>query len=435
MKTKLFLVLLSATITVRAQQAPDSLSKQQELTIDAQLFTRGELRNGGFSSVDEDEPGHAGFVLSRTRLSIDYRKPGLQAHVTAQHSGVWGQAGKGAFNLYEAWAQLSLPVGLFAKVGRQELAYDDERIMGRNDWAVAALSHDVLKFGYEGHGHKLHGILAFNQNAENTNGGTFYQNGAYPHKTMHAAWYHYDFPRFPLGVSLLWMNIGMQGGDDESNAKTQYQNIVGSFLKLHPRWWNVELSYYKQGGHDEYGVKINAWMASAKVQYTPTRHYGFTAGFDYLSGDKEFPVPGKGTLGLIRHEQVKGFNPIYGSHHQFYGAMDFFYVSTYVNGFTPGLQNFYVGGHCQPLQGLSLKSTYHFLSMATHLKEMDMTLGHELEFSASYALSKDASISAGYSYMWGTETMVRLKRSSENRNLRWAWLTLTISPRLFTTRW
>jgi len=409
--------------------------KENQLSIDAQIMARGELRSGGLPTDAEDNVvGRAGFVLSRTRLVVDYQRPGIELKVSAQHSGVWGQSGKGSFNLYEAWAKLASRQGLFAQVGRQELSYDDQRIIGSNDWAVAALSHDVLKLGYEGHGHKAHAILAYNQNAENTNGGSFYQNGAYPYKTMHTLWYHYDVPKFPLGASLLFMNIGMQQ-EETSDNETCYQQVLGGFIKFMPKPWTVEASYYRQMGHNEYDQKIKAWMASAKVMYEPSPTYGFVGGFDYLSGDKYFAVPKPGSMGLTRHDVISGFNPVYGSHHKFYGAMDFFYVSTYVNGFSPGLQNAFVGGYYSPLKGLRLDASYHYLATSTKLSGIDMTLGHEIELSASYQLMDDCKVSVGYSFMTGTETMERLKRAADERNLRWAWLTLSLSPRIFTTRW
>jgi hypothetical protein len=140
-------------------------------------------------------------------------------------------------------------------------------------------------------------------------------------------------------------------------------------------------------------------------------------------------------MGLTRHDVISGFNPVYGSHHKFYGAMDFFYVSTYVNGFSPGLQNAFIGGYYSPLKGLHLDASYHYLATSTKLSGIDMTLGHEIELSASYQLMDDCKVSVGYSFMTGTETMERLKRAADERNLRWAWLTLSLSPRIFTTRW
>ena len=115
--------------------------------------------------------------------------------------------------------------------------------------------------------------------------------------------------------------------------------------------------------------------------------------------------------------------------------MDFFYVTTYVNGFTPGLQNLYFGGHVQPLKGLKLSASYHYLATAVSLNDLNKTLGHELEFEASYRIMKDVNLSLGFSYMTGTETMERLKRASNDGSLRWGWVSLNITPRIFNTKW
>ena len=412
--------------------APET--KDNVLKVDLSLFTHGETRNGGMPEGATESKTN--FIMGRERLVIDFERPGLETKLNIQHSGVWGQSGKGAFNVYEAWAKMNAKNGLFAQIGRLALAYDDERIIGTNDWAMAALSHDALRVGYEGHGHKAHLIFAYNQNAENVNnGGSYYINGAQPYKSLQTAWYHYDIPKFPLGASLLFMNIGMQGGEKDVNEHTEHQQLLGGFIQFTPKHWAVEGSYYHQFGKSEEGIKIDAWMASAKVKYIPSNKYDFQVGFDYLSGDELFAVPAKGTIGMTQHKVIKGFNPIYGSHHKFYGAMDFFYVSTYVNGFTPGLQNTYFGASYKPIKGLTLQASYHYLAMATKLIDIDKTLGHELEAQGSYIFTKDIRLSAGFSYMTGTKNMEKLRRASSDGRLRWGWISLNISPRIFTTKW
>ena len=90
-------------------------------------------------------------------------------------------------------------------------------------------------------------------------------------------------------------------------------------------------------------------------------------------------------MGLAHHDKIKGFNSIFGSHHKFYGAMDFFYVSTYVGGFTPGLQNAYAGTRWSPIPSIAVDASYHFLSVATKVHNMSRALGHEVELSASWS--------------------------------------------------
>lgn len=440
------LTLMAALVVPVYGQTSDSIpAKQNQLDIDLQFMARGESRYGGlpatewddvFGLEDEDKVARVNFLQGRTRLDIDYKRDWLEARFTPQHSGVWGQAGKGAFNLYETWVKLTARNGLFAQVGRVALNYDDERIIGSDNWAMASQSHDVVRLGYEGHGHKAHAIVAYNQNADFINsGGSYYTNGSQPYKTMQTLWYHYDFPKIPLGASLLFMNVGMQSEWEEKLNTTWFQHLLGGYARFRPKRWNIEASYYHQFGRNEYHMKIDAWMASAKATFMPSDKYGFTAGYDYLSGDEYFAVPAEGTIGMAQHKVLKGFSTVYGSHHQFYGAMDFFYVSTYFNGFTPGLQNAYVGAFCQPLKGLNLNASYHYLAMATTLTDMNRTLGHEWEFQASYAIARDVSLSAGVSVMRGGETMERLKRSGNENYLRWGWLSLNVNPRIFSIKW
>ncbi|MBR1803750.1 MAG: MtrB/PioB family outer membrane beta-barrel protein [Muribaculaceae bacterium] len=427
---------LAALLTVPTWgQVPDDEHPNQ-LTIDASIMARGELRFGGLRDEGGIKDDDARFILERTRLGIDYARKWLEVRISAQHSGVWGQQGKGSINLYETWAKLTARNGLFAQVGRQELNYDDERILGRNDWAMAANTHDALRLGYEGHGHKVHVIGAYNQKSESTNGGTTYTttSGAYPHKSLLAAWYHFDFPRWPLGVSVTFMNVGMQSPFDE-NPTTQFQQLLGGYVTFKPHRWSIEASYYRQMGKDEFKTPISAWMAALKANYTPHEQWRITAGYDYLSGDNNPVVPMPGTIGLARHTKVQGFSTVYGSHHKFYGAMDFFYLSAFYGGYTPGLQNFYIGARYAPIKPLTLDASYHYLATASKVSEADRSLGNELEFSVSYAIMKEVKLSAGYSYMNGTSTLQRLQRSEGKSRLHWAWLMLTVNPRIFSIKW
>ena len=438
-------ILLSATLTMVtsaswAQEEKED-EKTNQLTIDANLMSRGEFRKGGFPvTTDEKMEDNSAFISNRVRLLVGYERDNLAVKVTAQHSGVWGAEGGGKFNIYEAWAHLKAKNGLFARIGRQELVYDDERILGNNDWVMAALYHDALKGGYENHGHKLHAVVAYNQNSKNVNGGTFYQNGSQVYKTMQTVWYHYDVPKFPLGVSVLFMNIGMQTGN-EKDYQTTYQQLLGGYVTYKPRNLTLEAAYYHQMGKAslDYSttgdLPINAWMAAAKATYNLNSQLTAYAGYDYLSGDKQFVVPRKDQMGLPRHTKMSAFTTTFGSTHKFYGAMDFFYVSAYYGTFSPGLQNLFAGAIYKPVKGLTLDGSYHYLATSSQLSELNKTLGHEIELRASYQLMKDVKISLGYSFMKGTDTLEQLKRSSEDKILRWGWLMLNVSPRILNSKW
>ena len=409
-------------------QTNDS-AKVNKLSFGIDFMTHGEMMRGGLPIDLDDEPDdNSSFLLGRFRLIVDYERPGLQAHAVVQNKSVWGTHGSQTLNLYEGWAKMT------AKC----------RIIGPNDFAMASLSHDILRVGYEGYGHQVHAILAYNQSEDNVYSSTYYDNGDKPYKTMQTVWYHYDVPKFPLGVSLLFMNVGLQAGvkgSEENKPSTEYQQMYGGYLNYHHKKLTVEGSYYKQVGKsvDARARKardMDAWMASGKVTVNPNDYYGFTLGYDYLSGDDKVIVPSPGDigLGLIYHETNKGFCPLFASRNKFYGIMDYFYQSAYINGFTPGLQNAFIGAFGKPTRKMDLSATYHYLAVATEIDNLNRTLGHSIDLQAGYQFTKDISLNIGYTLMFSTETMYWLKQGNDSKCAQWGWFSLNISPSLFSTK-
>lgn len=438
------IVLLATSQCLFAQT---DTAKVNTLNVGLNFLTHGEICAGGLPRTDNGTTppdDRSQFLLGRARINVDYERPGLQAHAVIQNKAVWGTSGNTALKLYEGWVKMTSRNGLFAQLGRVALSYDDERIIGPNDFAMAALSHDVLRAGYEGHGHQLHAIFAYNQNAENIYNNTYYDSdaGAQYYKTMQTVWYHYDVPNFPLGASLLFMNVGLQAGEQGSELRppsTEYQQMWGGYVNFHPEHLTIEASYYRQTGNLVNNIReylpIKAWMASVQASYKPSDRYGVKAGYDYLSGDDYMPVTYGGTFGMVHHDMLKGFAPLFGSRSKFYGILDYFYESAYINGFTPGLQNAFVGGFGNPTDKLKCSLDYHYLAVATDLEDLNRTLGHSIDLQATYEFTKDFSLTAGYTFMIGTETMNRLKQGNSSKHARWGWFSLVISPSIFTTKW
>ena len=441
-KSVLLLLMLVVCVSVDARKkrevtfAPDSTSKNI-FTLSGDFLFRGEYRDGGVAQDDEAKD-YAAFLLTRVMLKLEYEHKWFSMRVTPRFSGIWGQGNNGTFSLFEGWVQAKSSKGLFAKIGRQELSYDDERIIGSDDWTMMASSHDVVKLGYDGPCHKVHAIVGFNQNptAADFKGGTTYIDGSQPYKTVQVLWYHYQPRKIPFGVSALFMNVGMQSALEEG-PRNYYQQLTGGFMGYHGNFFEAELSGYYQFGRDEHSIPISAWMASCKFTGTPTKYFKIIAGYDYLSGDKNFAVPQHGAIGLTRHTINRGFSPLFGSHHEFYGAMDFFYIQNYIGGFSPGLQNAYISLNAFPIEDLRLTANYHYMATGTEMSShnLKMTLGHEIEVEAAWKFASFGSLSAGYTYMNGTETMNRLRRGNGDNHLHWVWLSLRFYPRFLNIGW
>lgn len=318
--------LLSVALFAQAEETQNT--KENTFSMKVQIRPRAEYRNGVLFPRPKDAES-TGFINNRARLSLGYERDRLSIGLSAQHVGVWGQDPQidknGRFILNEAWAKLDFGSGFFAKLGRQSLVYDDERIMGALDWNVAGRYHDALKLGYENTNNQLHLILAFNQNDEKTIGGTYYAPGAQPYKTMQTLWYKHLFDK-SFNASFLFMNLGMEGGDAEKqNSDTKYLQTLGTNLIYTPSNWTIGGTIYYQFGKTKSGRDVSAFLWAVNAAYQIDPQWKIGVGSDYLSGSDG--ADGK----------YKAFDPLYGTHHKFYGAMDYFYASSFVNGLNPGL--------------------------------------------------------------------------------------------------
>jgi hypothetical protein len=155
-----------------------------QFTLSGQLRTRTEVRNGlGNLVLKGSKP--AVFTSQRTRLNFGYKWDRLTFGVAVQDVRVWGQdassisnADGNRFMLHEGWADLTLfnsadttirakGIDLMSlKVGRQELIYDDVRLIGNLDWLQQARRHDMALLKTVHKGWQIDIGYAFNQNTD-----------------------------------------------------------------------------------------------------------------------------------------------------------------------------------------------------------------------------------------------------------------------------
>ena len=159
-------------------------SARSQFTLTGQLRTRTEIRNGLGNLVIKGSKA-AAFTSQRTRLAFGYKWDRLTVGVSVQDVRVWGQdassvsnADGNRFMLHEAWADLvlankadtSIKFKLFdlmsLKIGRQELSYDDQRLIGNLDWLQQARRHDMALLKTVHKGWQVDIGYAFNQNTD-----------------------------------------------------------------------------------------------------------------------------------------------------------------------------------------------------------------------------------------------------------------------------
>lgn len=406
-------LLLTAALALSAAVC----AQNNVLSIDAQLRTRGEHDNGAHTPRSEGTQA-ANFISERARLSFNYNRQDLQLKASIQHTGLWGQDGMNTSNeratVNEAWAKMKFGNHFFAQLGRMQLAYDDERILGASDWNNNGNWHDALRLGYSDFHNSLHIILAMNQD-DTSNRGDYY-NGPMPYKNMQALWYHYQAFRVPFSVSLMALNIGYERGT-ENHGRTNYLQTYGTDINFRPQSWNIHAAFYYQMGKTSLR-KVQAWLASGSIGYSFAPELGLSVGYDLMSGND------------YNKNEWTAFDALYGTHHKFFGTMDYFGSTL-----SCGLQDLNASLTSKLSHKVKLKVDYHYLMTDKQLNTLGKSLGHEIDAQVTANIMKDVTLTAGYSTMLGTVTMDYVKGGSHDQWQDWAWLQLNINPRLFSSKW
>lgn len=401
-----------------------------EVTIEAQMRDRAEMRHGqGTLRYHEDSP--VCFVNQRSRIGINWERNDLEAKVAVQHVGVWGDepltgiSKKGNLGCSEAWAKyIFKDTGsstTYVQLGRQVLSYDDERLLGANDWSATGCSHDAMKLAYESNYHKLQMVVGMNQNEERATN-DFY-DGTAGYKNMQMLWYRNECLA-DMDASLLLLNIGMESGS-ENRHSTKYMQTMGVFMDYHPSKlpYSVTASFYYQRGENRYGLDVNAFMASVNGKYAVSNGVRLGVGADYISGTSK------------TDKVYKTFNLLYGTHHSFYGAMDYF---DNVKMPLAGLVDVNANAEMKIGKNVSLDAEYHYFRLAEVFNykgtgsQPRRSLGHEVDFSANWQVRKYLTLQAGYSVMFPLRTMGLVKATGNTGAWQhWGWLTFNLNPTIF----
>jgi hypothetical protein len=421
-----------------------------QLSLTGQVRTRTELRDGYAAPLPEgSEP--ALFTSQRTRLSLGYSMYRLRFGATLQDVRVWGQdvstinrtttQDNNALMLHEAWAEILLTdttlknKSLSLKIGRQEIFYDDERLIGKLDWLQQGRRHDAALLKYETKSLMLHLGAAYNQNKESASG-TIYNStpsGNYTASTNGGAMYKsveflYAGKKLQKGnISfLLFSDQFSKYHNDSADAKifesgTWPRFTTGFYFNNAFNKINVTVSGYYQFGKNVTGQKLSAELLNASAQYSFSKKFSAGPGVDYYSGGSN------GTTSST-------FDPLYGTPHKFAGLMDYFYAAS---GFGKGgLVDYYFKTKFKPSEKLLLTADAHQFNSAANVIVPNTTnkkksFGWEVDVVASYDLTKTIAFETGYCHFFGTPLLAspNVKNvPNAQLNSNWAYLQINIKP-------
>jgi hypothetical protein len=444
-------IFLGITLLVLGQN-----EVKAQLTATGQIRERTEVRAGQGTLLKESDKAGL-FTSQRTRLNIGFTGYRYKVYASLQDVRVFGQdrssinkitvdANDGIL-FHEAWAEvmlidtLSKIQNMSLKVGRQEIAYDDQKVLGALDWLQQGRKHDAIVFKYANKGWFFDAGVAFNQNSEK-NSTTIFDPSVAAYPTGYSAGtngvgaLYKSFQYAYLGRKFFFGNLSFLYFKDDFNkvvAGTAVQgvfsrNTIGLYYNVNPtRKINLTGSFYHQGGHNKDGRSISANLASITSTYQVGRKLFVGPGVDYLSGTD-------GTKAITANSDTNTFDPLYGTPHKFWGTMDYFYAASPFG--QQGLLNYFFKVKYNASDKLSLLLDVHGFETANKLATGAKSyLGTEVDLTAKYNFTKIINIEAGYSMMKAKKSLAGLKGVlTPDLSPQFAYVMLTIKPDFLATK-
>jgi hypothetical protein len=484
-----------------------------QFTLTGQVRTRSEYRDGtGTLRPAANQP--AFFTSQRTRLSFGYKNNRINFLTSVQDVRVWGQDASSISNadgnklgVHEAWGEITLAnkkdtsfkkskVDYFGfKIGRQELLYDDSRLLGNLDWLQQGRRHDALVFKLLNKGWQIDLGTAFNQNTDafNYNGTYYTPANVNPYvKDSKGNLVLTPAGLIPIvngnGISAKTGSLSMSNAPSTNAigqhykalqflyaAKTFKQTKITA-LMVSDQFSKYRLDsvktiagtdsgyvfgrrYNKAGTHARYtggllltsvldNKKLFTLIAGAYYQGGKDKEglklsaYTTTASLTYAKNSWAYSIGWdyvSGNDAFSSSTTNHRFDPLYGTPHKFWGLMDYFYVGTG----SP------VGGLSNPFAKIRFTSKdkrfttgldYHYFALAKDQKDVagnaiNKYLGSEFDCVSTCQLNKFSALELGLSYMAATKSMEYAKAvtpGSAKLNASWAYLQINIKPDFFS---
>lgn len=422
---------LRSDAALKEQEKP----KDKSFKIEAEFRPRTEYRNG-YQQLRTDTQVAAVFTNQRSRILFTYeQKNKLILHTSIQDIRVWGQndprSTAGTLQVFETYAEPFITPNFSIRIGRQKLAFDNQRLFAQNDWRANAGSHDALNFRYGSENLTSDLAFAFNQTSERVFGTDFTPTGFTNYKTLGV---HYL--RYKVTPNWVLSTINAADGYQDAIFKEKiYQRFTdGGRVEYENGGIYATFSGYYQSGKNATGKTIKAWYIQPEIRYTIPKSLVVRLGAEVFSGQD---ATKKSTID-------NSFVALYGVAHRFNGSMDFF--TRFPNDFNnAGLVNPYLFIIKNIGSKFELRSDFHTFYSENNFvvtdkktkktRTIDKYLGFENDWLLTYNPNDFTKLDVGFSYALPTDAMAVIKKVGNPKlTPTWAYVQITFKPQLFKTK-
>ena len=310
------------------------------------------------------------FTSMRTRLSLSAALPrDVTAFVQVQDVRLWGEEASTvdgsaeSIDFHQAWVELGSPAeGTALRVGRQELSYGEQRLIGALDWVQQARSFDGVR------GRARNGDVVVDGFALRIR-----EDEVHPADASFLGLYG----TLPAAGMLDLYALHNTVGDDV----TEQWTVGGRWSRTEgPLGLRVEAAY--QAGTRS-TLDVSAYLLAISAALPLGERTRAELWYDRLSGDDD-PLD----------DEIRVFDTLFATNHKFYGFMDLFTdIPAHTGG--RGLQDVALKTTFAARPDVSLGADLHaFFLTATEGLESGH-LGEELDLTGRWAYAPGTGISGG----------------------------------------
>ena len=411
----------SLTMAILLVLAAGSLAAQG-LEFSGQLRERSEFNDKSFNESQHHDVYHE----LRTRLKAT-ATVNEQVRVVAelQDARTFGEesstfnSGAPHFDLRQGYVEVKgLADGLFGfALGRQALAYANERFLGAIDWHRYGQTFDAGVLRLTAGDVRVDAIgaaITRNPVAPTYTRDVFLAGGwaAWTPKEARntvQAFFLYDNPSVTVPtnavISQNRMTTGVHAGGHFSGFDYELDAAV-------------QMGDYAFTGASTANISANMVGVRLGYSFPEIAKLRIGAGFDRLSGQD------------AGSNDYTAFHTLYGTNHKYYGFMDYF-LNIPVNTNSLGLQDIIAQVSLVPTEGLSLAADLHLFSTAsdpaefTGLEDKTSAIGTEIDVTAKWSVAKAVGMTLGYSAFFGAADRAVLVGTTDGTS--WAYLMTTVN--------
>ncbi|MDE0298067.1 MAG: alginate export family protein [Candidatus Poribacteria bacterium] len=405
----LFVALIAVIVCSRSVE-----SSKDGVKLTGQFRSRGEF---GANDFNDNTPANRSTLL-RIRLNAAFQ-PGekISTFVQLQDSRFYGAEPNTVWNfrnvdLHQAYLQIDdfFAKKLALKMGRMQISYAEERVIGSFDWHNVGRAFDGTLLRYAPSEMSMLDIFGTKviQRAdyENPADSGFYFGGLYAS--------HQPKESYRVDIYILGEWNRRASGDQGANLQ---RVTIGTYDtgKFNAVDYDMEAAVQfgtRYNSSTEERQRISAFMLTGAVGYTVEADYKprIMLGYDYLSGGKP------------TDENYHVFDALFATNHTFYGFMDYF-VNLPVHTEGGGLQDFMVKCQISPLRKMTLSVDIHKFMSAKRIMDKS-SFGHEVDFTALYRYHDILNFTLGASFFLADELMQSRFKGNDDQAF-WAYLMTT----------